>query len=580
MASLISQHLLTTTTNGLPPSSFGLYSHKNTQISRVNNRKNHLVPRVSSKATNGDQNHASGSKDGQPPLGKFDRRDMLLGLGGLCGATSVFSDQVGLAEPVEPDVGNCGEIKNPDKKECCPPPFTHIKDFVLPSSEEPFRLRRAAHLASQDYIEKYCRAIELMKALPDNDPRNFTQQANVHCAYCDGAYPQVGHPKIFQVHGSWLFFPFHRYYLYFYERILGKLIDDPNFALPFWNWDSPDGMTIPEMYTYQTCSLYDPYRNSAHQPPVLIDLEYSGTDEPTPDHQVQLNLATMYRQMVSNSKKPYLFFGKSYCAGDNPTSCGGSIEHTPHNTVHDWCGDPRREHREDMGIFHMAARDPIFFAHHSNVDRMWNIRKEKQRLPDITDPDWLHAEFYFYDENKDLVRVKVKDCLDTKKLRYGYQDVDIQWMNSNSKPTPRKLKLKKFAPEPPATDKPPFYLNQVSRTLVHRSKNKKKEQEEVLEINGIQCVDERLKFDVYINENDPSKSGPGKTEFAGSFVRIPHKHSHGEVNVCLQIGISELLKDLCAEEDESVLVTLNRRYGESKVQIQEIKIELFSEPEI
>ena len=243
-----------------------------------------------------------------------------------------------------------------------------------------------------------------------------------------------------------------------------------------------------------------------------------------------------------------------------------------------WCGDPRREHREDMGIFHTAARDPIFFSHHSNVDRMWNIRKEKLGRPDITDPDWLQAEFYFYDENKDLVRVKVKDCLDTNKLRYGYQDVDMQWMNS--KPTPRKSKLKKFVPVPPATDEPPFSLDQVSCTLVHRIKNKRIEQEEVLEINGIQFVDERLKFDVYINENEPSKSGPGKTEFAGSFVRIPHKHSHGKVNVCLQIGISELLKDLGAEEDESVLVTLYRRYGKSKVRIEEIKIELFSEPEI
>ena len=195
MASLISQQLLITTTNGLPPSSFGLYSHKKTQMSRVNNHKNHLVPRVASKATNGDQNHTSGSKDGQPPLGKFDRRDMLIGLGGLCGATSVFSDQVGLAKPVTPDVGNCGVIENPDNKECCPPPSTYIKDFVLPCSEEPLRLRRPAHLASHDYIEKYCKAIEHMKALPDNDPRNFTQQANVHCAYCDRGIPASRSPK-------------------------------------------------------------------------------------------------------------------------------------------------------------------------------------------------------------------------------------------------------------------------------------------------------------------------------------------------------------------------------------------------
>ena len=30
-----------------------------------------------------------------------------------------------------------------------------------------------------------------------------------------------------------------RFYLYFHERILGKLIGDDTFALPFWNWTRP-----------------------------------------------------------------------------------------------------------------------------------------------------------------------------------------------------------------------------------------------------------------------------------------------------------------------------------------------------
>ena len=497
MASLISQQLLTTT-NGLPPSSFGLYSRQKPQMPRVNNHKNHLVPRVASKATNGGQNHTSGSKYGQPPRGKFDRRDMFIGLGGPRGATSVFSDPAGLAKPVKPDIENCGDIKHPEKNECCPPLYTNIKDFVLPSPKEPLRLRPAAHLVSPDYIEKYCRATELMKALPDDDPWNFTQQANVHCAYCDGAYPQFGHPEIrYQVHMSWLFFPFHRYYLYFYERILGKLIGDPTFALPFWNWDSPHGMTIPDMYTSQRSSLYDHNRNVIHQPPVLVDLEYTPNDDMPKPNKVHLNLATMYRQMVSSSKTPCLFFGSPYRAGDSNKSCAGRIENTPHRNIHDWCGDPSQEDKKDMGNFHTAARDPIFFAHHSNVDRMWNIRKTLQGRPDITDPDWLDAEFFFYDENKDFVRVKVKDCLDTTQLRYDYENVPIPWIKS--KPTSRKSKLEKIPTGAQATE-PPFILQQESYTCVRRPKNKEKEQkeqEEVLEIDGIQFVDEHLKFDVY-----------------------------------------------------------------------------------
>lgn len=64
--------------------------------------------------------------------------------------------------------------------------------------------------------------------------------------YLLGAYHQKGFPDVeLQVHSSWLFFPFHRWYLYFFERILGKLIDDESFAIPFWNWDAPEGMKMP-----------------------------------------------------------------------------------------------------------------------------------------------------------------------------------------------------------------------------------------------------------------------------------------------------------------------------------------------
>ncbi|MCH82255.1 polyphenol oxidase [Trifolium medium] len=139
-----------------------------------------------------------------------------------------------------------------------------------------------------------------MKTLPSNDPRSFTQQANVHCAYCDGAYSQVGFPNLdIQLHNSWLFYPLHRWYLYFYERILGSLINDPTFALPFWNYDAPDGMQFPSIYTDIT-SLYDKLRNANHQPPTLIDLNYDGDDENDDGvDKISSNLTIMYRQVVS-----------------------------------------------------------------------------------------------------------------------------------------------------------------------------------------------------------------------------------------------------------------------------------------
>ncbi|KAL0305775.1 UNVERIFIED_CONTAM: Polyphenol oxidase, chloroplastic [Sesamum radiatum] len=260
------------------------------------------------------------------------------------------------------------------------------------------RVRPAAHLADEAYIAKFNKAVELMRALPEDDPRSFKQQASVHCAYCDGAYDQVGFPNLeLQVHNSWLFFPFHRYYLYFFERILGKLIDDPTFAMPFWNWDSPGGMRIPAMYANPNSPLYDSLRDLKHQPPTVLDLNYSGTD-PTisADQQTRQNLTVMYRQMVSNSRTPRLFFGSPYRRGDDPNPGSGAIENIPHGPVHVWTGDRNQPNFEDMGNFYSAGRDPIFYAHHSNIDRMWSIWKTLGgRRQDITDRDFLDASFVF-----------------------------------------------------------------------------------------------------------------------------------------------------------------------------------------
>lgn len=287
-----------------------------------------------------------------------------------------------MAAPIAPpDLSKCGPANLPAGAvpiNCCPPPDTKIIDFELPSSSTPCRVRPAAHLVDE-YIAKYNKAYELMKALPDDDPRSFKQQANVHCAYCDGAYDQAasGFLKMeIQIHGSWLFFPFHRYYVYFHEKILGSLIGDPTFALPFWNWDAPAGMQMPSMFANPDSSLHDKLRDAKHQPPYLLDLNYNLVDSNLPaQQQYTSNLTTMYRQMVSGAKTATLFLGSPYRAGDVANPGAGTLEYVPHGPVHFFAGDRSQPNVENMGNFYSAARDPIFFAHHSNCDRLWTYGK-------------------------------------------------------------------------------------------------------------------------------------------------------------------------------------------------------------
>uniref|UniRef100_A0A7N0RG09 Tyrosinase copper-binding domain-containing protein n=1 Tax=Kalanchoe fedtschenkoi TaxID=63787 RepID=A0A7N0RG09_KALFE len=549
------------------------------------------------------------SKDDSAPA-RLDRRNMLIGLGGLYGAAGlVGSGPFAKAAPLQaPLIEECDPADLPpgvDPVDCCPPkPSTKAIDFVPPPKSAPIRIRPAAHLLTDEYIKKYEKAIRLMKALPADDPRNFYQQANVHCAYCNGAHQQVGLPDAdFQVHESWLFLPFHRWYLYFFERIAGKMLNDPNFAMPYWNWDSPAGSNMPPMYTNLNSPLYDAIRNPAHYAPRVIDLVFDGVESTaTDEEQHRYNMSLMYKQMITNAKTKDLFFGSAYRAGDKKSPGAGSIELQPHGGVHAWCCDPKSPNHEDMGHFYSAGRDPIFYAHHSNIDRMWVLWKQlggKKRV-DISDPDFLNATFHFYDENAQLVRVRVGDCLDNKKLKFEYQKVPVPWTKAKPKPARKQKKARSSdgvanAAEPPkksdsfftdVSELPKSLENairsQIRRPKISRSQREKEDEEEILVVDLEVDQSQFIKFDVFINDEDDPISRPDNTELAGSFVNIPRKmegHQHGgdgsvRARTCLKLGLTDLLDDLDADDDETVVVTLVPRTGSDTVRVEGIRIEL------
>ncbi|KAL9234088.1 hypothetical protein vseg_008997 [Gypsophila vaccaria] len=287
-------------------------------------------------------------------------------------------------------------------------------------------------------------------------------------------------------------------------------------------------------------------------------------------------------------------------AGDDPRPGCGSLESVPHNTVHNWVGDPNQPNGEDMGIFYTAARDPIFYAHHGNVDRMWVLWKNLgANRKNFTDPNWLNASFIFYDENAQAVRVSIKDCLENESLGYTYQNVDLPWVNA--RPTPRPSKVKKttlFSSTPKianAKEKSstmilfPRLLNSVLRTDVvrprkSRSKKEKEQEEEVLVISIEVNKNVYVKFDVYVNDEDdvPTKKTQIRTEYAGSFVNVPHEHKHdGHIKMMkttFRLGLTEIIEDLGADDDEGVTVTLSPRSGKKNngIIIKSMKIELSS----
>ncbi|XP_055820809.1 polyphenol oxidase B, chloroplastic-like [Solanum dulcamara] len=531
-----------------------------------------------------------------------DRRNVLLGLGGLYGVANAISLAASAAPTPSPDLKTCGRATISDGPavpySCCPPSMPTQYDTIPYYDFPPMnttRIRQPAHAVDEQFIDKYNSAISKMKELDTKDPSNplgFKQQANIHCAYCNGAYVIDG--KVLQVHNSWLFFPFHRWYLYFYERILGKLIDDPTFALPYWNWDHPKGMRLPPMFDREGTSLYDERRNPQVRDGTVMDLGSFGDQVQTTELQLMTNnLTLMYRQMVTNAPCPLLFFGAPYVLGNN-VEAPGTIENIPHIPVHIWTGTERcsilpngeNSYGEDMGNFYSAGLDPVFYCHHSNVDRMWNEWKKlggKRR--DLSQNDWLNSEFFFYDENKMPYRVKVGDCLDSKKMGYEYAPMPTPWLNF--KPKTKSVGKVDTSLLPPASKVFPLHKMvkricfSINRPALSRTQQEKNEQEEMLTFNCIKYDNRKyIRFDVYLNvDKNVDADRLDKAEFAGTYSSLPHVHKVGhpddhEATATFKLAITELLEDIGLEDEDTIAVTLVPKKGGVGISIEGVEIKL------
>jgi hypothetical protein len=119
--------------------------------------------------------------------------------------------------------------------ECLPPvPFGQPSSFTPEGG--PIRIRKSVFDLDTNEVSRLKSAYAaLLKVTKDNDPRGWYRQGAVHCWYCSGAADGLNGMEI---HGGWWFLAWHRAYLYFHERVLGSLIGDATFALPYWDWDS------------------------------------------------------------------------------------------------------------------------------------------------------------------------------------------------------------------------------------------------------------------------------------------------------------------------------------------------------
>jgi tyrosinase len=132
----------------------------------------------------------------------------------------------------------------------------------------------------------------------------------------------------------------------------------------------------------------------------------------------------------------YLSFTSSKTASHNAQPGGpdsfSTLEGLPHNKVHNYIGGYGPLNPGPYGNMtnNLSPVDPIFFLHHSNVDRLWDVwtRKQKSRglpyLPSGQDLKTLSDEpFLFYVDGKGnyVGPSKAGDYLSTDVFDYDYQ---------------------------------------------------------------------------------------------------------------------------------------------------------------
>jgi len=198
----------------------------------------------------------------------------------------------------------------------------------------PYRRKEISRLTAAE-ISSFRAGVTAMQALPKTDPKSWLYQAGVHGAPF-GEESGVADAATYWnqcEHGNQHFLSWHRWYLLFWEEIVRQLSGNASFALPSWN-----------------------YLESAVLPEPLRNANAGGTANSLHDatRAAGLNDGTASLSgLHDNALSEMDFLAFSPVLSSNP-----------HNRVHNQIAG-------NMGDVDTAARDPVFWLHHANIDRMW-----------------------------------------------------------------------------------------------------------------------------------------------------------------------------------------------------------------
>lgn len=288
----------------------------------------------------------------------------------------------------------------------------------------------------------YNLAVDSMLKRPITDPTSWRYQAAVH------GYPGVDHDPLAVPgeqlppaseqqqfweqcqHGSWFFLPWHRMYLYFFEQIVAaevqRLGGPADWSLPYWNYcdtSDPNALKLPEPFRSPT--LPDGSKNYLYVAARRPDSNEGAQIIKSIDVALKPVLPTpIFSQLPQGGQAQPGFGGTEISSAEHygPYFYQYCVENQPHNHVHNdvggstgWMADPD-----------IAALDPIFWLHHANIDRLWDVWRNVDPTTHLnpTNPTWLNnVTFQFHNMEGQAVTMHAAQVLNTSALGYSYDDV-------------------------------------------------------------------------------------------------------------------------------------------------------------
>jgi len=312
----------------------------------------------------------------------------------------------------------------------------------------------------------YARGVAAMRARPLAEPTSWRFYAAIHgfdktlwkqhsSFSSSDAMPTSAAIKRFWLqcqHGTWYFLPWHRGYLHAFEANIRaaviKVGGPSDWALPYWDYFRANQSKLPPAFASPD------WPDGTGNNPLFTKQRYGPANNG--------NVFIPVNQKTVVNLKPMADHDFTGVSGGNPGFGGldtgfahsgqnhGGLESQPHDMVHVLIGgsDPTKTNFDGlMSDPVTAALDPIFWLHHANIDRLWEVwRKNPSTHVNPTDPNWLKGPANVGDRIFSLPMPDGSswnyipaDMTDLSKLDYNYDDLSPD--ATAAQPAQRLLKL-------------------------------------------------------------------------------------------------------------------------------------------